>query len=98
MTIEQIKAYMKNKGISQIELSERSKIPLGTIRHIFCGHVPNPRKDTMQAIYKALELSEGGEPMNVPKELIDKYKRLNDIDKQRVIGYMQALLETKTKP
>lgn len=98
MNIEELKAYMKSKGVSQIELSQKTGIPIQTLRKIFSGNVVAPRIDTMQAIYKALELSEGGEPMNVPKELIDKYKRLNDIDKQKVIGYMQALLETKTKP
>lgn len=98
MSVEEIKTYLKHHKITYEELANKSGVAIGTIRDIMRGATQAPRIDTMQAIYKALELSEGGEPMNVPKELIDNYERLNDIDKQRVIGYMQALLETKTKP
>ena len=97
MDIEELKAYMKSKGVSQIELAERSGVPLSTIRSIFARITVNPRKDTMQAIYKALGLSEGGEEFTVPKEILDKYEALSEQDKQRVIGYLEALIEKYKK-
>lgn len=56
MKIQEIKLFMKSKGITQIELAEKSKIPLTTIRYIFSGRTQTPRIDTMDAIEKALGL------------------------------------------
>ena len=56
MDIPEIKRIMKERGITQIELSKKSNIPLQTIRKIFAGITGSPRVDTMQAIEKALGL------------------------------------------
>lgn len=40
------------------EIAERSNIPKGTIQNIFAGYIDNPRIDTVQAIERALGLSE----------------------------------------
>ncbi len=56
MDISGIKKYMKSKKITQIELAEKSGIPLQTLRGIFSGKTLNPRIDTVQAIEKALEI------------------------------------------
>lgn len=58
MTIEDIKKYIKMNGISQIELADRSGVPLQTLRGIFSGRTLHPRIDTMQAIEKALGFNE----------------------------------------
>lgn len=97
MSVEEIKTYLKQNKITYEQLAEKANIPIGTLRNLFSGRIANPGFNTMQAIYKALELSEGGEPMTAPKELIDNYERLNKMDKQKVIGYIQALLEAKKK-
>lgn len=97
MNIEELKAYMKSKGVSQIELSQKTGIPLQTLRKIFSGNVVAPRIDTMQAIYKALGLYEGGEEILVPKELLEDFQSLSEENKQRVIGYIKALTEAKRK-
>lgn len=57
MTIQEIKSYMKNNGITQIELSKRSGIPLGSLRNIFSGRVPSPKIDTINAICEALNIN-----------------------------------------
>ncbi len=62
MNILEIKTFMKKNGITQIELSQKSNIPLQTLRKIFSGKTANPRIDTMQAIEKALGIS--SEPQN----------------------------------
>ncbi len=56
MNILEIKNFMKKKHISQIELAEKSGVPLQTLRGIFSGKTLNPRIDTMQAIEEALGL------------------------------------------
>lgn len=77
MTIQEIKNYMKRENITQIELSEKSKIPLQTIRKIFSGIVKNPRIDTMQAIEKALGLiQENKDNPNAKEYLTDDEKQL----------------------
>lgn len=71
MSIEEIKKIMKMRGISQIELAEKSGIPLSTIRRIFAGITPCPRIDTMQAIEKALDLD-----IQAPPTLSEAEQRL----------------------
>lgn len=57
MEIQATKAYLKANKITYEQLSERSGIPLNTLKNIFSGRTPNPRIDTMQAIEAALGLS-----------------------------------------
>ncbi len=57
MQIQQIKSYLKKNKITYIELSEKSGIPLGTLKNIFSKCNTNPRNDTMQAIQEALGLN-----------------------------------------
>lgn len=73
MTIAEIKNYIKKEKITQIELSEKSGIPLQTLRKIFSGIVKNPRVDTMHAIERALNISEH---KNNQKNLSEDEKRL----------------------
>ena len=40
------------------DIAARSNIPKGTIQNIFAGYIDNPRIDTVQAIERALGLSE----------------------------------------
>lgn len=56
MNIAEIKKYMKANKITQIELAEKSGIPLQTLRGIFSGKTQNPRIDTMESIRNALEI------------------------------------------
>ena len=58
MDLQAIRIALKQKNYTYAELSKRSKIPLGTIKHIMSGRTPNPRIDTLQAIEEALELNQ----------------------------------------
>ena len=58
MEIKEIKQYLKAKKITYEELSARSSIPIGTLKSIFSGRTTNPRIDTIQAIERALGLTE----------------------------------------
>ncbi|MBQ3019109.1 MAG: helix-turn-helix transcriptional regulator [Clostridia bacterium] len=57
MEIQAIKTHLKSNKITYEQLSEKSGIPLNTLKNIFSGRTPNPRVDTMQAIEAALELN-----------------------------------------
>ncbi len=57
MEVQALKSHLKNQKITYEQLSERSGIPLNTLKNIFSGRTPNPRIDTMQAIEAALGLS-----------------------------------------
>lgn len=56
MEIQATKAYLKANKITYEQLSERSGIPLNTLKNIFSGRTEHPRIDTMQAIEAALGL------------------------------------------
>lgn len=57
MEIEKLKKRKKELKLTFDELSMRSGIPKRTLENIFHGITPTPRIDTMQAIERALGLS-----------------------------------------
>ena len=58
MNLELWKRVKKEKGLTIEEISKRANLPKGSVQNIFCGYVPNPRIDTVQAIEKALGLDD----------------------------------------
>lgn len=97
MTIKEIKEFMKINKITQVELSEKSGLPLQTIRNIFSNPTRNPRIDTMQAIENALGfVSPTAVTQYTEKEndLVRLYRALpNEQLKARVFAYVIGLLE-----
>ena len=80
MDIEYVRQVMKEKKITQIRLSELSGIPIQTLRKIFAGYTPNPRIDTVDAIEKALGIT--NEPTinlsNKEKEIVELLMQLDE--------------------
>lgn len=93
MTIDEIKKYMKENKITYDDLSEKAKIPIGTLKSIFSGRTPNPRIDTMQAIEKALGLNQ--EPREklkqIPVAMYDGLDGLTDEQVQDVLKYIEFI-------
>ena len=58
MNLEALKAVKKKAGLTIAQIAERANLPKGTVQNIFCGYVPNPRSDTLQAIEQALGLKD----------------------------------------
>ncbi len=56
MDIELIRKVMKERKMTQQDLSNITGVPLQTIKYIFTGRTLYPRIDTVQAIEKALGL------------------------------------------
>ena len=61
MDLELWKKVKKDKKLTIKQIAEKANLPQGSVQNIFCGYVPNPRIDTVEAIEKALELSEWNE-------------------------------------
>lgn len=57
MQLAEIKSYLKKHKITYSDLSQKSGIPIGTLKNIFAKCSTNPRIDTVQAIERALGLS-----------------------------------------
>lgn len=82
---------MKEHKITYDDLSEKAKIPIGTLKSIFSGRTPNPRIDTMQAIEKALGINQ--EPKNdfnkIPVALYEGINGLSEEGMQDVLRYVE---------
>lgn len=80
MNLELWKKAKKEKKLTIEDISRLSNIPKGSVQNIFCGYVPNPRSDTVDAIEKALGLK-SEQPQEVSpkvKELVDLLMQLDD--------------------
>lgn len=70
MDLELWKQIKKEKQLTISDIAKLSGIPKGSVQNIFCGYVPNPRIDTIEAIEKALGIGAQA------SELSDKETRL----------------------
>ena len=106
MNIGDLKILLKNKKISYSKLSENTNIPLSTIKAIFSRKTKNPRLDTLKLICNYLNentdnlyydnlynfyLSEE------EKELVKDVRELDRDEKNKLKGYLKALLEYKKR-
>ena len=58
MNLELWKKIKEENDLSYDSIAEKSGIPKTTVTNIFCGYVKTPRIDTVQAIEKALGISD----------------------------------------
>lgn len=99
-TIEEIKKYMKDNKITQIQLSEMSNIPLGSLRNIFSGRVPNPRMDTLRAIETALGLNKKATeetPSQSIEHLINHLRELPEQKQKELAPVIEHLINAVEK-
>jgi transcriptional regulator with XRE-family HTH domain len=95
LTIEDLKRKTKEKGFTYEELYERSGVPVGTIKQIFCGRTPSPKYDTVCAIMRALDLD--NETQAPIPDYVRVYEALSERGKVLALGYMEGLLESEGK-
>ena len=97
MDILEIKNYMRLHKITQIELAQKSQIPLQTIRKILSGITPNPRIDTVQAIEKALGLQNEKAPLqlsNGEQKLIELFRLVPQDQQDLVLSMINGAIES----
>lgn len=95
--IQEIKIYMKENNITYQQLSEKSKIPLNTLKNIFRGKTANPRMDTMNSIYDALGLKDELTPEEIEAGMGHHAVVLSDDDSYR-LDVLARAEETLGKP
>jgi len=54
MTVQEMKTFKQEYGLSNQEISARSGLPVSTLQRIFSGETKSPRRETLQALEKAL--------------------------------------------
>jgi transcriptional regulator with XRE-family HTH domain len=99
MNIQEIKKFMKENKITQIELAEMSKIPLQTIRKVLSGITPNPRIDTMQAIERALGINAQNEKTlpqlsDGEQKLIELFRLVPQDQQDLVLSMINGAIES----
>lgn len=96
--IVKIKAFIKENKITYKEISEKTGIPEGTLKHIFSGVTKNPRIDTIQAIENAINYKEHKSLSNSyytteEEQIIEMYRELSKNNKEVVLRNMYILLD-----
>lgn len=94
MDIELIKSLMKEKKMTQKNLSDITGVPLQTIKYIFTGRTSFPRIDTVQAIEKALGLDkETIADISVEeRDFIEVFRQLTEEEKKEFFSIADFIL------
>ena len=77
MNLELWKKIKKEKKLTIEQIAKAANLPKGSVQNIFCGYVPNPRSDTVEAIERALGINEKSSPAEQESNGIvipEKYK------------------------
>lgn len=100
MDIERLKQRKKELGWTHDELAERSGISRTTIARMFSGNpdYPSPTYNTVEAVAKAMGLSEEGyrdmlpfEVTPMEEELVRTFRTLSEEDKQLLFILMKKI-------
>ena len=97
MDLELWKQRKKELKLTIAEISEKANLPKGTVQNIFCGYIPNPRTDTVQAIEKALGLDKNfvSDISAEEKELIEIIKQLDNEQATELFNFLDYLLSKR---
>lgn len=98
MLIEELNEERKRQGLSVEELAEKSNLPKSTVEKVIFGVTKDPRKSTIDAIKRALGLSEEGYRDTLPfevtpmeEELVRTFRTLSEEDKQLLFILMKKI-------
>lgn len=90
--LEVWKKRKKELKITLDDISERTGISISTIKDIFRGATYAPRIDTVQAIEKALGLSDEQNPSTEQPRFLSLFNSLSPLQQDKVIAFMEGLL------
>lgn len=88
MNLELWKKIKKEKKLTIEQIAKAANLPKGSVQNIFCGYVPNPRSDTVEAIERALGLYTSPQIKNDP--VIKDEVELNDLYPVPLLGRVVA--------
>ena len=101
MDIERLKQRKKELGWTHDELAERSGISRTTIARMFSGNpdYPSPTYNTVEAVAKAMGLSDGGGDFPIlsdeEKNLVALYRSAPKEGKDAVLRLLQSYQQKK---
>lgn len=97
--IETLKTIKKKKKLTLQEIADRSGIPKRTLEDIFRGYTKNPRLDTLQAIERALGLTQEQEPAPIyteeERKLFGLIEQLTDAEVEELSNYLDYILSKR---
>ena len=110
MNIVLWKQLKKELKLKYEDIAKLSGIPLTTVKNIFCGYVKTPRIDTVQAIEKALGITDGEQYSNNSfninltgdeTDVLFKYREVEKVmgekGKSLVIDFCNSLIDAFKK-
>lgn len=92
MNLELYKTKKRELKLTFDDLSAISKVPRRTIISIFSGNTPFPRIDTVEAIEKALGISQAPKEEN---ELLNLINQLNEEEIQELSNYVDYIISKR---
>lgn len=94
--IEILKNLRKKQKITFEELAVKSGIPIRTIENIFHGITKHPRIDTMQAIERALGITEEPQEMTEEeKQLASLIAQLTDEETKELSNFVDYIISKR---
>lgn len=96
--IQYYKDHLKQIGMTYEQLSEKSGIPLNTLKNIFRGKTVHPRIDTMQAIEEALGLRSNKlqwTEEEIAQGVVPNYKESLSSDELELLDAYRAIKDEK---
>lgn len=106
MDLTRLKEAKKRENLTIATIAERANLPKGTVQNIFCGYVPNPRSDTLEAIERALGLtssewatkehtSNDEQLTQEEQTLLNNFRSLPRQERAQAIEYVQYLADKR---
>lgn len=102
---KRIKELKKQKGLSHVELSEISGIPLGTLAKTLGTETKDPRVSFVIKISKALECTidylmfgeveqeQSNNKATSEQQLLDNFEELNEVGQERLLETSEEMVE-----
>lgn len=96
MGLEIINIIKKEKGMTSKQLSEKSKVPIGTLNKILNGQTKNPAYETIFALAKALDCSvdmfcdKKDTQIDIPTLTQEETTLLENYNKLNILGKVEA--------
>lgn len=97
MDLELWKKVKKEKKLTISAIAQLANLPKGSVQNIFCGYVPNPRTDTVEAIEKALGLQNEKAPLqlsNGEQKLIELFRLVPQDQQDLVLSMINGAIES----
>lgn len=95
MEVSKLNEERKRQNLSVSELAQRANLPKGTVEKVLFGVVQNPRIDTMQAIERALGISDGWTAADRAAGVVERMSVPITADEDEILTLLREVEEKK---